>query len=77
MSRCVQCGYPAERHGPEAKCPTASTEYADMALPKGLTCNDCRFFRFCSQLIGPEIDKNTECDWYPVRFQFNVELLKK
>ena len=43
---------------------------AEMKLPDGWTCDDCRFFRYCCRLIG-NVAGNTSCDWAPSRFQIN------
>jgi len=67
-NRCLECGRPQESHT-NGTAPTYCTGYKTMQLPAGQTCKDCQHFkRFCSQFLGPEIEHNTNCDWYPIRF---------
>jgi hypothetical protein len=40
---------------------------AEMRLPLGKTCADCRHIKRCSWLIG-EDGTDTSCDWHPSRF---------
>ena len=46
---------------------TATTEKhhdydAEMKLPEGKTCSDCRNFRFCKGFLGLK-GTETKCDW--------------
>lgn len=40
---------------------------ADMKLPNGTTCSDCKHFGRCSWLLSRE-ESSTHCDWWPSRF---------
>jgi hypothetical protein len=43
----------------------------NMDLPKGKQCKDCYAFSFCKVVIGKG-EKDTICDYYPVRFKQKV-----
>lgn len=69
MSNCIECRKPKEAHAADGACPWEyKTKYSTMDLPTGYTCADCKFFGFCSKFIGPQIETNTTCDWFPIRF---------
>lgn len=65
--RCVECGYPKERHDADMRCPSGSKTYATMALPEGKACGDCRHFAHCHAMYGVAA-VYAQCDFYPVRF---------
>lgn len=39
-----------------------------MALPKGVTCGDCKSLAWCKSLFQCP-PTNTSCDWFPRRFR--------
>lgn len=72
-NRCVHCSKAPEAHDSKTlKCPySGNTTYATMALPQGLTCTDCGYFRFCIDFCG-RLGTETQCDWYPIRFTLKL-----
>lgn len=47
---------------------TETRDYdAEMRLPEGKTCADCRHFRRCSAMFGAH-DKRIQCDFHPRRY---------
>ena len=77
MSRCVECSRPREAHAADGQCPGLKTKYASMDLPAEMTCNECAHYAgFCSKFLGPQVQTNTTCDWYPIRFYPIPELWK-
>jgi len=69
MSRCVECGYPKERHGKDLLCPVISSRkhFSTMDLPPGKTCHNCHFVKKCCAMFG-KTPTDTTCDFFPVRF---------
>jgi hypothetical protein len=68
--RCVECGYPKDRHGEAMNCPSGGKHFASMEIPQGLTCNDCRHVVKCCAMFGAK-PGNRECDFYPIRFSLH------
>ena len=50
-----------------------SKEYYEMKLPPGKTCKDCQHCYRCTKMFGAK-ETNTECDFYPMRFQDKKQL---
>ncbi|MCC6591579.1 MAG: hypothetical protein IT168_33135 [Bryobacterales bacterium] len=72
MKRCVRCGRTKDQHEPETlTCPgSVKTTFASMELPDGRCCNDCSHVVRCCGIFGAK-PGNTECDWFPIRFQLH------
>lgn len=72
-SRCVNCGYPKDRHH-EGLCPGSGGSknknqmFSTMNLPEGKTCADCVHTARCVAIFG-HIPEDETCDWLPIRYQ--------
>ena len=49
---------------------------SEMKIPNSKTCKDCVHCKRCCSMFGAN-PQNTECDFYPVRFQDASEELTK
>jgi hypothetical protein len=45
---------------------------AEMRLPTGKTCADCRHFNRCKAMYGAHVQR-TQCDFHPSRFAPTTE----
>ena len=51
--------------------PNANPEHpsAERVLPRGKRCSDCFYFHGTCEWLISRIRTETECDWFPIRFQ--------